>query len=529
MTGIAVFGIIHARPVVIMNNIRTIIYDEKSTDRKVLNFPPELLFNPHLEELEKFSVPGAPEETLRDIAESGNIFKSSRDLVNFIALSENPFLEILRIAAMAVHGEEGGISLLYTLFMAIPPKEKFIEKLIDFPNTIRVIRRIQAKEDAGGELAESEKWFKQKVSLLSISHPLPNTSSGSVDKPWLSWSEGVRKAIADPDDMWEDAILERAMNELEAEDIRIRTIVASIDPDKKNRLFLSLGSRSEEIRWKKQIIRETAGQPGSSTLFLQRRLGESWTQTQDKLRESKVGALLAGMFEMQKQKTHSHPQIRNGTAVIRGLLMHPAIHRSTKAPDILSCLRIFMESSSDGIFDLMFSSGRKLVGISDFPGFKMEDRILSIDLAGVYTGFFTGEDGLPSDIDWMEVGERKQLSYKSLVMSYLDNDSFLVQLLNNPKATSKPGIVSMIAQRCHSIRVLSLIANRRDMYTGFTNKMVPMNIIMNTSKIPITTLRKFIHVRYVDKMTLIKLAKKRGGQVREEVRREIERYLRSAN
>ena len=51
---------------------------------------------------------------------------------------------------------------------------------------------------------------------------------------------------------------------------------------------------------------------------------------------------------------------------------------------------------------------------------------------------------------------------------------------------------------------------------------------MNPAKIPLTSLRKFIHVRYVDKMTLQRLVG-RGGNIREEVRREIQRYLNSSH
>lgn len=110
----------------------------------------------------------------------------------------------------------------------------------------------------------------------------------------------------------------------------------------------------------------------------------------------------------------------------------------------------------------------------------------------------------------------------------MDNDSFLVELLNNPKASSKPGIVELVSVRCRSLRVLSLVATRRELFTGYANKNVPLNMLMNPAKIPLTLLRKFIHVRYVDKMTLQRLTG-RGGNIRGEVKREIQRYLNAAN
>lgn len=513
----------------LMNAQRTLTYDDTSTGRKIIAFPPELLFRPHLDEFKQFSRHESKNDPLKIIAEIEGLYDRLKSLVDYIALSEKPYMEILRVAEMALAGDEGGLRLLYTLFLAIPPKERFIEKLIDFKSTARVMLKIKKKEEAGLELLENEKWFKQKISMLSISHPLPDVAVSSAESPWLSWSEGVRKAISNPDDKWDEAILKRAINELEADDFRIRSMITSIDPEIRRRLYVSIGARIEEIKWKKQMLTETAGQAGSSTLFLRRRLGESWDSVVEELKKSSTGSILSEMFETQKEKTHTYPQIRNGTAVINGLLKHPALQRTSTSPDVLSCLQVFVSSASDGKLDLMLPPGKKMIGITDFMGFTIDDRILSIDLSLINSSLFTGEDDLPLEIDWADVNRGKELSYKSLVMSYMDNDSFIAQLLNNKKATSKTGIVALIAQRCRSLRILEMLSNRRDLYTGFTNKAVPMHLIMSPAKIPLTTLRKFIHVRYVDKMTLVKLSQRGGGRVREEVRREIERYLRSAS
>lgn len=512
-----------------MNAQRTLTYDDKSTGRKVIAFPPELLFRPHLDEFKQFSNAATKKDPLKIIGEIEGIYDRQKSLVNYIALSERPSQEILRVAEMALAGDEGGVRLLYTLFLAIPAKERFIEKLIDFRSTVRVMMRIKKKEEAGQELLENEKWFKQKISMLSIAHPLPEVSTASAESPWLSWSEGVRKAISNRDDKWDEAILKRAINELEADDFRIRSMITSIDPEIRKKLYVSIGARIEEIKWKKQMLMETAGQTGSTTLFLQRKLGERWDGVVEELRKSTTGSILYDMFEIQKGKTHTYPQIRNGTAVIKGLLMHPALQRTSKSPDILSCFQVFVSSASNGKLDLMLPPGKKIIGIADFMGFTIDDRILSIDLSRINSSLFTGEDDLPLDIDWADVNRGKELSYKSLVMSYMDNDSFIAQLLNNKKATSKTGVVALIAQRSRSQRILEMIANRRDLYTGYTNKSIPLHLIMNPAKIPLTTLRKFIHIRYVDKMTLVKLSQRGNGRVREEVRREIERYLRSSS
>ncbi len=509
--------------------LRTLTYDDKSTGRKVIAFPPELLFSKHLDEFRKISDAGVDKDPLKIIAEIESIYDRQKSLANYISVSKNPSQEILRVARMALDGDDGGVRLLYTLFLAIPAKERFIAKTIGFRSTVRVMQKIRMKEEAGVELLENEKWFKQKVSMLSISHPLPESGNASSESPWLSWSAGVRRAMADPDDKWDEAILKRAMNELEAEDFRIRSMVTSIDPEIRRKLYISIGARIEEIKWKKQILTETAGQAGSATLFLQRMLGDRWNSVVEELRKSTVGSILGDMFETQKERTHTYPQIRNGTSVISGLLRHPALQRSTKSPDIVSCLQVFISSTYDGRLDLMLPPGKKMIGITDFNGFTMQDRMLSIELSRINSSLFTGDDDLPLEVDWADVNRNRELSYKSLVMSYIDNDSFLSQLLNNKKATSKIGIVDLIAERCRSLRILEMVANRRDLYTGFSNKSVPLHLIMNPSKIPLTTLRKFIHVRYVDKMTLVKISQRGKGRLREEVRREIERHLTSSS
>ncbi|MBU8921128.1 MAG: hypothetical protein KOO63_04830 [Bacteroidales bacterium] len=512
-----------------MNAINTITYDDKAQGRKILPFPPELPFYPHLDELGTLSALGAGKDSLRNIVEAGSIYNMLKDLYSFLSLTDQPYVEILKIASLAAVGEPEGIKLLYALFVAIPPLETFLDDMVDFKNIRKVMEKYSNESTSDDETTERDEWFRKKVMLLSVSLPLPNSSSSDPEKPWLSWSDGVRRAFADPDDKWSEAIIERAKVECEAKAIRIGKITASIDPEKHEKSVLSLMTLIEEIRWKQEILTDTAGRQGKTTMFLKESLGTDWENTINSLKKSKAGNLLAEMLEMQAGKAHTYPQIRSGTAALRSLTMHPALQKTTKTPDILSCLHLYIEHAGEGKLDILLPLGKKVAGINDLPGFSLSDRTLSLDLSGINTSHFISDDGLPIDVDWVDMSESRELSIKALVMSYLDNDSFLAQLLNNPKATNKPGIVSLIAQRCRSLRILSLITNRRDLHTGFNNKVVPMNILMSPAKIPITLLRKFIHIRYVDKMTLIKLSQKGTGLVREDVRREIERYLRSAS
>ncbi len=512
-----------------MNDIRTITYETGANGGKIVPFPPEMVFSGYKGDLVNILPSAKGKQALAALASSPrNIYGLSKELATFLSVSEEPHVDIMTITAMVLTEEPGAIRLVYALLMAIPSLERFLEEIVDFHSTGRVMAKIERRIASGAPVDENDDWFHKKVILLSSSLPLPDCRVTDPRSPWLSWSEGVRKAIADPDDRWNEAIIGRAMVELDAKQHRIRDILVSLDPDRRDRLIVSLGSMNEEIKWKKTVLEETAGKRGGSMMILKATLGFQWDRMIASLRETCAGGLVADILENQLQKAHTYPQIRNGAAVLRALMMHPAVNKSGKAPDILSCVHALVESSHGGKLDLLMNAGRKLPGIEENPGFSVDDRMLSIDFSAVDTSHFL-EDDLPADVDWMEISNSKKLSYKSLVMSYLDNDSFLTQMLNNPKATNQPGLVALIAQRCRSLRILSMIANRRDLYTGFNNKTVPMNLVMSPAKIPLTTIRKFMHIRYIDKMTLIKLSQKGGSQVREEVRREIDRYLRSGS
>jgi hypothetical protein len=164
----------------------------------------------------------------------------------------------------------------------------------------------------------------------------------------------------------------------------------------------------------------------------------------------------------------------------------------------------------------------------DLPGFDLHQKVLAIDVRRVPAAHFLDIDHLPRDVDWANIHQDQAVSYRTLVMTYIDNDQFIMELLNNPRVLAQPGIIALVSQRARSMRVLTVIANRRDLYTGFANKEVPLNLLLNPSKVPVSAIRKFIHVRFIDKTTLVRLAGK-GSQIREEVRREIQHYLGSLN
>lgn len=510
-----------------METVKRISYQDTVSGRKIIPVPPELPFSSCREELETIVGPPEWREEIVRLAEGTDPYEISARLASHLVIAEHPHRELLRILMLALSGESSAMQLLYGALLAVPPTPVLVARLAGFTSLRRVMTRIERTEAAGGALGESETWFKQKVLFLSMSKPLPGTPPTDPSRPWTAWPEGVARAVADPDDRWEEAVIERLKVEIEAADLRVRTLVASIDPDRRRGTGARLEAHSQENRFMAQALAGEGIAAGASPLLLRRRLENIWGSLDAGLRESRPGSLLAEMLDRQEARTHSLPQLRAGAAVIRGVLTHPELAKGKKAPDLPSCLHLYVTAAGGGMIEMMIPSGAKIEVIRDSNGFTLDGKLLRIELDRVSRGAFVSDDGTPVEIDWTMMTLDRGLSYRAMVLSYIDNDTFLVALLNNPKACSKPGVVSLIAIRCRSLRVLSLVAGRREFFTGHSNKDVPLNLLMNPAKIPISALRKFIHVRYVDRMTLQKLSAKGGGNIREEVRREIVRYLAS--
>ncbi len=448
-------------------------------------------------------------------------------MADFLSIAEDAASVIKYIASVAVSEEEHGLILLYTLLTAIPEVNDIVLEYIEFDNVASYMRKLGEKEKRGEELSDKQIWFRKKVEALSVSHPLPESSDAG--QSWQRWEEGVRKAVADPDDRWKQAVLERIKTELEARRQRIISLAARVDPEAHPRLIIWMANENGEIKWLKEVLNMEVTDSSGPGLLLEKKLANQWESITESLGGSEEGRLLLDLLSEQAQKCHSFHQIKLGAAIIRSVLTHPILSRSVKDPDLLSCLYIFIKSSYRGVIKMMLSSKRAEKELIGVPGFSMEEDLLKIDMASVSSAHFLKRDILPARFDWAGFAITNYGNFKSFILSQIDNETFLNQILSNPKISGKPGVVALIAQRCRSGNVLSTIANRRELYTGFANKEVPLNLIMNPSRIPVSSLRKFIHVRYIDKMTLMQLSNRRGkgGQVREEIRREIKRYLNS--
>jgi hypothetical protein len=120
--------------------------------------------------------------------------------------------------------------------------------------------------------------------------------------------------------------------------------------------------------------------------------------------------------------------------------------------------------------------------------------------------------------------DRSAAAVKKMVMNNIGSVSILLGFLRNPRVTSIPGLVAEVVRRTRTARVLEVVANDRRLTTGHANKEVPRALLESPVNVPVKTLRKYIHVKYVSKTDLRRLARDKS-RLRKEVCQEIQAYL----
>ena len=115
-------------------------------------------------------------------------------------------------------------------------------------------------------------------------------------------------------------------------------------------------------------------------------------------------------------------------------------------------------------------------------------------------------------------------AFKKMVLNNIDSTTVVLGFLRNPKVVAIPGLVAAVAVRTRSSLALETIVTDRTMYTGFANKGVPLACLQSPMNIPVKRLRKFIHVKYVDRCELKRIVKDRA-RYRREVVDEVKKYL----
>lgn len=112
----------------------------------------------------------------------------------------------------------------------------------------------------------------------------------------------------------------------------------------------------------------------------------------------------------------------------------------------------------------------------------LDEHTLSVDLSG---------GTRPKPPDW-----------KGLVLSNITRETLILSILDNPKCQRVSGLVETVVVNCKSSQVLCHIAMKRELHSGHQNKAVPAALLRAKVKVPMTLLRRFIHLRYVSRAEL---------------------------
>ncbi len=137
-----------------------------------------------------------------------------------------------------------------------------------------------------------------------------------------------------------------------------------------------------------------------------------------------------------------------------------------------------------------------------------------------------GPDPVVGDQEKIDLNAASVTELKHLVLTNIQSVSVLLGFLRNPKIVAIPGLVEDVVHRTRNPLVIETIARVRILHTGFANRGVPLACLKSPVNLPINTLKKFMHVQFVSKVDLKRLAMDRTG-IRKEVNREVKKYLQS--
>jgi hypothetical protein len=218
------------------------------------------------------------------------------------------------------------------------------------------------------------------------------------------------------------------------------------------------------------------------------------------------------------QANHGNGQValpvdRELAAAVAGLLAEP---------------RPFRGGFAGSLAGIELIPGLVLIGVEDGEQFFPHGFPVLIDggraaLGGDLPSVAAGVVDAGGEPDEVAVA-MDRVRLRKLVLDNIMSTSVLLDFLRDPKVTSIPGLVAEVVNRTRNPQVLEVIINTRALHTGFANKAVPLACLRSPVNVSIKSLRRFVHVKYVSKIDLKRLAKDSTG-IRREVGQEIVRYL----
>ena len=125
-----------------------------------------------------------------------------------------------------------------------------------------------------------------------------------------------------------------------------------------------------------------------------------------------------------------------------------------------------------------------------------------------------------------EKKDTSKAAIKEMVLNNMHSTSAILSFLRDARISSIPGLVTEVVNRTRNPQILETIATDRTLHCGFANRTVPLALLKSSVNVSIRTIRRFVHVKYVSKIDLKRMAMDKSS-IRKEVCNEIEKYLQS--
>ncbi|MFQ5600354.1 MAG: hypothetical protein ACE5G2_07345 [Candidatus Krumholzibacteriia bacterium] len=322
---------------------------------------------------------------------------------------------------------------------------------------------------------------------------------------------------------------ELADTELRAQAKRLEAIaerVGAYDGRRISRVLPLLSRQEERIRDTRVILvqwPETDELRRRTPTLLEHLEPRGFEKLIEQLEASPGGREMALALRLVRLRTPLSQELAFAAAVLRDVdaRVRP---RGDQKIDAARCLLLALNiSGTEGRLALQFGSRelRQCHTLVERLRLPLEGDVLRVAYDPRRHPRFLAKDGVPALIGEGEGGIE---DLRAAVIANVENEHILCGLLANARVAALAGLVERVVRRTRSVKVLLEIANRRDLHTGYANRNVPNALLWHPTAIPVSALRKFVHVRFVDRAELVALSG-RGSRARPEIRQLASSYL----
>ncbi len=526
------------------------------------------------QEAREFDLSASLLDELRDLAgaedqldlRSHQLFEQLRKMLGQDRLTDC----LMGIQWLVCHDEPSGARLLAALLDAQTPGAQLLPRVRRFQSIHRML--LLDPELVGDAFLED--WHARLVSHAEICRQRlgdklvdPTDYTNPTDQPPLptlrAMLDRLQPAPGCEDLSAEDMQLLAGLVRLESDAYqeRVSRLASTIDPFAVMAVMraLPLLNRADaEIRDLGQLALWL--ESGDLEAVFRRRIPREFDVLEEPERPRLAAAFesdprLAPLARIHRALVAEPPSVRQiaGPAGRLLTLAHALQKRGLRdtEPSLLEALLVCMEHRRKGVVELelpaelaevvgqilVTGTSRRAAGVRGFdlhgcrlrvtePRLGLGDRIWRNDLPTLAEMQSAIEDEVEQVRKKRDPEDMSATAVKQMVINNIGSVSIVLGFLRNAKVTGIPGLVADVARRTRSPRVLEVIANDRTLHSGFANKDVPRTLLESPVNLSVKTLRRFIHVKYVSKTDLRRLAKDKA-RIRKEVVREIESYLES--